>query len=448
MLDIKISERTHQVFDDLVKNGGKVYFVGGAVRDALLHQPAQDLDVEVHHLSYEQLTEVLSRHGHVRTFGRSFAVVHLDELPHVEFALPRVETKSGESHRDFTISVQPDLDLKTACARRDFTINAMMCDYETGELYDFYHGQQDLEDSVLRVVSAKHFGEDPLRVLRAASFMSRYMLKADEQLKKLATDMVADHALDHLSQERIYHEYCRMLMGMQPSLGLTFLKEINALPSYLKNLVTCPQRPDYHPEGSVWNHTLLVTDLCANMKDDTSNPLAFMWSGLLHDIGKPSVTTAEGHAYKHNEAGVKVFDEDVHVIADTKIRHYVRAMIYHHMFLMNLAMNDGRPAQFKRLLKSIEGAFPLSDLRYFTICDKMGRGYIASRQIEMFNNYVNKMIQKCGDHAPAPLVSGQDLISAGFTDHKQYSQLLKEAYHLQLQGLSKGKILRRLMSER
>lgn len=448
MLEIKINDQIKEVFDDLTASGGKVYFVGGAVRDALLHHEAQDLDVEVHHLTYEKLVAVLSRHGHVRTFGASFAVVHLDELPHVEFALPRLETKIGESHQDFDVSVYPDLDLKTACARRDFTINAMMADYETGTLYDFYHGQEDLKEGILRMVSPDHFGEDPLRVLRAASFMSRYMLKVDRQLVNTCHQMVLDHTLEQLSRERIFNEYSRMLMGTQPSLGLNFLKEIDALPSYLKDLVTCMQRPDYHPEGSVWNHTMLVTDLCANIKDDTSNPLAFMWSGLLHDIGKPAVTTAEGHAHRHNEAGVTVFDRDVHVIEDKKLRHYVRAMIYHHMFLMYMATNNARPVTFKRLLKSIEGSFPLEDLRWFTICDKMGRGYIASAQIEMFNNYVNNMILKCGDHAPAPLVTGRDLIACGFTDHKAYHALLDQAYDYQLQGLSKAKILGRLKSER
>lgn len=448
MLNIEINEQTKKVFDDLITAGAKVYFVGGVIRDALLHSPAKDIDVEVHHLPYEKLMAILSRHGQVRTFGASFAVVHLDTLPHVEFALPRIETKIGQSHRDFQVSADPDLDLKTACARRDFTINAMMADYETGQLYDFYGGRNDLEDGILRIVSPVHFGEDPLRVLRAASFIARYMLKADPQLLTICSQMVSNRALDHLSRERIYNEYSQILMGTQPSLGFNFLKDIDALPSYLKDLVTCMQRPDYHPEGSVWNHTMLVTDLCANIKDDTSFPLAFMWSGLLHDIGKPAVTTAEGHAHRHNEAGVTVFDRDVHLIEDKKIRHYVRSMIYHHMFLMYMATNKARPVQFKRLLKSIEGSFPLEDLRWFTICDKMGRGYIASEQIEMFNNYVNGMILKCGDHAAAPLVTGRDLIANGFEDHKAYHDLLAKAYDYQLQGLSKEKILGRLKSER
>lgn len=144
-LDIKINALATEVFDDLCAHGAKVYFVGGCVRDRLLKRDYKDIDIEVHHLRYEELVAILSKHGHVQTFGASFAVVHLEELKDYEFALPRLETKIGERHQDFMVNVLPDLDLKAACARRDFTINALMCDYATGEVYDFYDGLTDLK---------------------------------------------------------------------------------------------------------------------------------------------------------------------------------------------------------------------------------------------------------------------------------------------------------------
>lgn len=167
-------------------------------------------------------------------------------------------------------------------------------------------------------MNSEHFEEDPLRVLRAATFISRYMLRASHSLLQLCTKMCEEKQLDHLSRERVYEEYGRILMATQPSLGLNFLKNVHGLPKYLEDLVHTHQRPDFHPEGSVWNHTLLVVDLCANIKEETSWPLAFMWSALLHDIGKPSVTTKEGHAYNHHLAGVTVFNKSVTLIQDKR----------------------------------------------------------------------------------------------------------------------------------
>ena len=412
-LDIKITALAKGVLDDLVAHGGKVYFVGGCVRDRLLNRDYKDIDVEVHHLQYEELIEILSKHGHVHTFGASFAVVHLDELKDYEFALPRTETKIGERQ---------------------------------GEVHDFYGGLTDLKNGILREVNPKHFGEDPLRILRAATFISRYMLRPASSLEKQCRQMCEAHSLESLSIERIYDEYSRILMGTQPSLGLNFIKNVHGLPKYLEDLVHTIQRADFHPEGSVWNHTLLVVDLCANIKEETSWPLAFMWSALLHDIGKPKVTTPEGHAYNHHLAGVEVF-KDVESIQDKKMRRYVSMMIKQHMTLMVLAKGS-RPIKYLRLLKEIDGIVPLNDLIWISRCDKMGRGYIASRQIEAFNEWINAMIETYGDHAPAPLVTGKDLIEAQITDHKRYKELLDQAYEWQLEGLNKEQIIRRVKRER
>lgn len=446
-LNIPISDFAKTLFDDLLEHGATIYFVGGIVRDTLLGRDNKDLDVEVYHLPYDLLVERLSHFGHVRTFGASFAVVHLDELPGYEFALPRRETKIGPKHTDFTVTIAPDLAPQMAAKRRDLTINALMVDYADGTLYDFYHGYEDLQNGIIRAVDPLHFGEDPLRVLRIASFMSRLLFQVEEGTKQLCKQMVQEGLLEALSIERITIEYEKILMGTQPSLGLNFLKEVDGLPPYLQALVTTMQRRDYHPEGSVWNHTMLVIDLCAHVKEHTSDPLSFMWSGLLHDIGKPA-TTVGGHSYRHDEMGVTVFQKDVHMQLSKKQKQYIRCMIAHHMQLMNMATHHARSITFKRLLKELEGIFPLDDLAWFTRCDKMGRGYIASSQIAMFNDYLDEMIALCGDQAEKPLIDGKTLIEAGFSDHHFYKQLLAEAYDLQLAGYQRDAILRRLKGER
>lgn len=443
-VNIPISEKEKEVFDAIVSEGGQLFFVGGIVRDTLLKRESKDIDVEVFHLSYDKLCEILSRFGYVETFGASFAVVHLDLLQHCEFALPRQEKSRGSGHQDFDIIIDSELPLEKAARRRDFTINAMMVDYKTKQLFDFFHGYDDLMDKRLEVIDEKSFQEDPLRLYRGASFISRFHLEASERTKTICKNM--KEKVKYLSEERIYEEYVKILMGDFPSLGMTFLKDVGVLPSYLEALIHTHQRPDYHPEGNVWNHTMLVLDHAAEVKGETSWPLAFMWSALLHDIGKPLVTTEDGRAIGHHEAGVDVF-KDVKIIKNKKLRVYVKMMILVHMELMKIFYDHSRPIVYKRLLKKIDGIFPLNDLVWFSRCDKAGTGRCAIQDMELINERLEEYVSSYGDHAQEALVSGKDLLALPIEDHRQYGDILRQAYEWQLQGMKKESILRRILHE-
>lgn len=432
------------VFDDIIQSGGYVYIVGGSVRDEIMGiNDGQDIDIEVYHLTYHQLYDILSRHGHVNTFGQSFAIMQLDRLPGYDFALPRKEKKTGEKHQDFEVMIDPDLPLEKAIQRRDLTINALMYDYQQKKVIDLCGGIKDIENRVIRCVQPATFVEDPLRVLRIAQFISRFDMTVEKNTLALCKQMVNQHLLDHLSQERVYSEYCKILMAPKPSLGFEFLNCIGALPSYLYDLTITHQRPDYHPEGNVFQHTMLVLDVAALSKHKTDEPLWFMWSCLLHDIGKPLVTTKEGHAHGHNEAGVKVFKK-VDLITSKRQRQYISTMIMYHMHLMNMARNHGRDISYLRLLKKIDGKVSMNDLICMSCCDKLGRGRVAQEQYDTFLKYIADKKARLGEVALAPLIDGNDLLEAGFQASKHFKKILEEAYELQLQGLDKERILRSL----
>jgi len=444
---IQVLPLAEKIFQHIESVGGRVYIVGGTVRDYLLKiDNNHDIDVEIYHLTYDELKTVLEQYGQVNTYGKSFAIMGLDCLPGYDFALPRKESKTGVKHQDFDIIIDKDLSLDKAIQRRDITINALMYDYAQGEIIDLCGGMSDLENHIIKMVSPLTFKEDPLRVLRVAQFISRFEMKVEEKTLEMCKRMVREGMLQHLSIERIYGEYRKLLLSPHPSLGLEFLREINALPQYLSDLITCDQRRDFHPEGSVWNHTMLVLDIGALCKDFVDEPEAFMWSCLLHDIGKPSVTTKEGHAPKHNEAGVEVF-KTVNLIASKKMRVYIETMIMYHMHLMNMARHRSSDVKFLRLLKNIEGKVSLSDLMFISECDKLGRGRIASQQYNDFLVYMNDKIERLGDKALKPIVVGQDLIDAGFKDHTIYKELLEKAYEMQIEGMGKEKIIRVLKKE-
>ena len=258
--------------------------------------------------------------------------------------------------------------------------------------------------------------------------------------------MVNEGVLQYLSLERIQQEYNKLLMSSHPSMGLKFLLELNALIRPLETLVTCPQRLDFHPEGNVMNHTLLVVDLAALCKDKTSWPLAFMWSALLHDIGKPLVTTPEGKAPGHNESGVKVFNQyfSHFFFTNKKMKKYIRTMIYYHMHLMNMVRNQSKDYSYYKLLKGIEGIFPLNDLVCMSKCDKLGRLANRPETISTLDTYVEEKVSRCGNHALKPFVDGKLLIELGFKPNQDFKELLDWAYDLQMRGHDKESVIQLL----
>lgn len=438
------SPLAHSVFQAIEQADGKVYIVGGSVRDEVLNiKQGHDIDVEVYGLTYQQLCDVLSAFGEVNTFGQSFAIVQLSTLKGYDFALPRQEKKTGDKHQDFEIMIDPYLSLEKAILRRDLTMNALMYDYSADKIVDLCGGQNDIFDKVIRCVDENTFVEDPLRVLRIAQFRARFDMQVEEKTKALCQKMVEQGMLEHLSMERVYHEYNKILMSPKPSLGFIFLKDIGALPSYLHALTMTMQRLDYHPEGDVFTHTMMVIDEATKVRNQADEPLSFMWSCLFHDLGKPLVTTSEGHAPKHNEAGVEVF-KHIHIIASKKQRDYISTMIMYHMHLMNMSRHHSRDIKYLRLLKEINQKVSMNDLILLTRCDKLGRGRIVHEQLDDFDAFIEDKIQRLGIKAKTPLVGGKDLIDYGYTQKTLFKEMLKEAYDLQLQGLSKQQILRSL----
>ena len=246
-------------------------------------------------------------------------------------------------------------------------------------------------------------------------------------------------------RERIFQEYNKLLLSMRPSIGLTFLKEIKALWPCLDILSSTMQRLDFHPEGDVWKHTLLVTDLAALCRHKTSNPLGFMWSALLHDIGKPEVTTPEGRAPRHNESGVKIFDSQVTCyIPDKKLQRYIRTMIYYHMHLMNMVRNGARDYGYFKILKGINGIVPVDDLILITKCDKLGRYKDEHENINRFDYVMKEKMARLGKEAKEPVINGNDLKGLGIEPSSKYKEILEWAYDQQLKGHDRVAILKML----
>ncbi len=284
-----------QIAEIIKQNNGCLYLVGGAVRDGLLGMKVKDEDYCVVGLSHEQFVklfpEAISR-------GKSFEVF---DMYGKEFALARLEKKTGKGHKDFDIVANKNITIYDDLKRRDLTINSIAKDVLTGEIIDPFNGMKDIENGIIRATS-ECFAEDPLRVYRAARFACKYKFKIDEKTFKLMKSLKSE--LQELSAERVFDEMRKALQYDKPSIFFNVLKEADVLDIHfveIYRLIGALQPEKFHPEGDAYNHTMLALDMCATITKDEK----VRFAALVHDLGK-GVTPKEmyPHHYGHDEKGV------------------------------------------------------------------------------------------------------------------------------------------------
>ena len=215
------------VIEAIRNRGGRPFVVGGAVRDTLLGRSVttKDLDFEIYHLTLDSLIAVLSAFGRTDVVGRSFGVIKLwlKGLGEIDFSLPRRESKSGAGHRGFIVAPDPAMSPEEACARRDFTLNAILLDPFDSEIFDYNDGIKDLKNKILRHTSHQ-FVEDPLRPLRAVQLAARFGFSMHADTASLCATMVEEART--LAKERVFGEWQKWaVQGTRPSAGLRILAE-------------------------------------------------------------------------------------------------------------------------------------------------------------------------------------------------------------------------------
>ena len=305
-MDDKNMEMARRVAAAVAREGGRSYFVGGFVRDRLLGRENKDIDIEVHGIPVHTLEDILDSLGERLTVGASFGIMGLRHYE-LDIAMPRSETATGRGHKDFAVSVDPFLGAEKAARRRDFTMNALMEDVLTGEVLDFFGGQEDMRRGRIRHVDDASYAEDPLRALRACQFAARFGFAVAEETIALSSAM----DLKALPGERIMGELEKALLKAEkPSIFFEQLRKMRQLSVWfpeLEALIGLGQNPGFHPEGDVWAHTMQVLDEAAALRAGAKEPLYFMLSALCHDMGKAVTTQEIGgvlHAYQHEKAGL------------------------------------------------------------------------------------------------------------------------------------------------
>ncbi|HYJ88339.1 MAG TPA: HD domain-containing protein [Pyrinomonadaceae bacterium] len=445
-MSLRVPEKVLALSTAIRDAGGRALLVGGCVRDLLMgHQP-KDWDVEVYGVEPASLRALLDRFGPVNVVGEAFTVYKLG--PEVDVSLPRRERKSGRGHRAFIIEGDPSMSFEDATRRRDFTINAILQDPLTEELIDPFHGQDDINNGILRLVSADTFPEDSLRVLRAAQLAARFGLAVDA--KTLEVCRTID--LTDLPAERVWGEMEKLLLlAPQPSKGLNWLLRLGAIEQLfpeIASLNNVPQEPEWHPEGDVLVHTGLVVDRARELIEDLpyAKQVTVMLAALAHDFGKPPTTEfIEGRwrSRGHEEAGVgpteRFLDRlNIHTLDGYDVRAQVIALVRQHLkpgefYKKREEVGDGA---FRRLARRCE-----LDLLYRVAkADSLGRNadwvprekwYDAKAQ-DWFIERAREL--EVAQQPPAPILLGRHLLELGLEPGPRVGEITKAVYELQLDG--------------
>lgn len=433
-------QMAQRIAGKVAQQGGRVFYVGGLVRDRLLGRENKDVDIEVHGISPEALEGILDSLGERTQMGASFGVYGLKHYD-LDIAMPRREQDTGRGHRDFAVFVEPFLGTEKAAQRRDFTINALMEDVLTGEIVDHFGGQEDLKRGILRHVNDDSFIEDPLRVLRAAQFAARFGFDLAEETLSLCARI----DLTALARERIMGELEKALLkAPRPSVFFEVLRQTGQLGYWfpeVEALIGIPQEPRFHPEGDVWNHTMLVLDQAAKLREQAKEPLGLMLAALCHDLGKQTAIQNDNgriRALGHEEAGIPLAEAFLSRITwEKRLHRYVSNMVELHMRPNMMAAQHSGQKSFCHLFD--KSVCP-EDLLLLAKADALGRD--IQQDYAPTEAYLQEKLAAFHEIMSRPFVQGADLIAAGYAPGEDFGAALAYAHKLRLAGITKEKALR------
>lgn len=417
-----LSEQAAGIVRRLQEAGFAAYWVGGCVRDLFLNRKPTDYDIVTAALP-EQIERLFKRTIPV---GRKFGVIVVIEGEH------QFQVATFRAEADYRDGRHPEQvifgDAMADARRRDFTINGLFFDPVRQELHDWVGGKADIEAKIVRTIGepAERFAEDHLRLLRAVRFASQLNFQIENRTLASIQSQAAD--IGGISPERMREELAKLFAPPHAARGLELLRESGLLDHVLPEMsatVTCEQSPDFHPEGTVFQHVkLMLSKLPAE-----SSP-SLPWAVLLHDIAKPVTASrdpASGaiHFYGHEKVGAEMAEQLLSRLRFPKkqIEEVVQAVRCHMQFKDVTRM---RKATLRRLL--LRPTFPL-ELELHRL-DCLG----SHGQLDHYEFLVAQAreLEQRPDIVP-PLLTGNELIAMGMKPGPAMGALMAELREKQLQ---------------
>jgi poly(A) polymerase len=415
----------------LREHSHSAYLVGGCVRDLLLGREPADYDVATSATPHEVIRVFPQTYAVGAQFGVVLVPVRRDTADgeRDNYAIEVATFRSDGAYSDgrHPDEVQFSKDARLDVQRRDFTINGLLLDPDTAEVLDYVGGREDLQRGIIRTIGDPHlrFSEDKLRMLRAVRFSSRFGYTVDQETFAAIRQLASQ--IHQVSRERVRDEVLKMLTEGHARRAFELLDQTNLLEQVLpeiKKMQGVEQPPQYHPEGDVWVHTLMLLD---GLPPGCSKTLAL--GALLHDVGKPPTFRVAPDRIRfdqHAEVGTKMAEEICHRFRlsndDTE---QVLSLVANHMrFGDVLRMKESTLKRFFRLPR-FEQHLELHRLD----CQSSHRDlslYDFAR--EKFHALPAEQIR------PTPLITGEDLIQAGYVPGPLFKELLTAMEDAQLDG--------------
>jgi len=422
------------IVDRLRAAGYDAYFAGGCVRDLLLGRQPEDFDVA----TSAHPDEVLGMFPRTFVVGAHFGVILVaDEIEGREIVTEVATFRSDGAYSDgrrpesvrFSESAEEDV------VRRDFTINGMLLDpqllRESGEVgssvLDYVHGRADLQARLVRAIGDpdKRFDEDKLRMLRAVRFAARFEFEIEAATAAAIRESASQIA--KVSHERVRDELTRMLTEGRARRAFELLDRTGLLTEVLpeiSRLQGVEQPPEYHPEGDVWVHTLMLLE---QLPAGVSPTLA--WGALLHDVGKPATFQRGPGRIRFNghvEVGVRIAQDIARRLRfSNEETTQIVALVENHMRFGDV--EKMKASTLKRFFRLPAFSEHLALHRMDCMASHGG--------LELYEYAKQRFAETpAEDVRPELLITGRDLIEAGFQPGPQFKELLAQAEDAQLEG--------------
>ena len=409
----------------LKKTGYEAYFVGGCVRDFVMGVLPDDYDIVTSALP-DQVTALFNR---TVAIGAKFGVIAvIVECHPYEVATFRSDDVYIDGRRPsgvhFTCAKEDVL-------RRDFTVNGLLMDPVTGEITDYVDGLADIQKKIIRTIGDPNcrFQEDHLRMLRAIRFTANLNFSLDSSTQDAITRNVAK--IKTISAERLQDELTKLLSRGGARRGLELMAQTGMLREILPEVdamqgIEQPSR--FHPEGDVWQHTLMMLEILSGDKRPRVNPV-LVWGALLHDVGKP-VSRSEDengvHFYGHVQHGEKIADEIMQRLKFSRAqKEAVLNLVSQHMNFMNV--QKMRSARLKRFLRMPDFDLHLELHRLDCLAS---HGMLDN--YEFCRNQLETLTAE--ELHPPRLLNGHDLIAIGFTPGKMIGEIICALEDEQMEG--------------
>ena len=422
-----------KVVDTLQQKGYAALFAGGCVRDELLGHEPRDYDVATDALP----DDVEALFPKTIAIGKAFGVIAvIDGKETVEVATFRKEVGTLDGRHPETVQFCAD---KEDALRRDFTVNGMFYDPINEQLYDYVNGRHDLEQRRIVAIGnpAERFREDHLRMLRAIRFTHNLSFTLDPETEHAIREMAP--LIKRISSERIEKELTRMLVDSpKPGDALQHLHRVGLLEHILPEIIPMigqEQPPQFHPEGDVFEHTVLMLNLMRAEPAATPayTPRELAYTVLLHDAGKPPTarigTGTDGNPRIRFDGHADVSAGMADVILGrlkfpNKERKHILDAIRGHMRFM-----DVQKMRASTLRKMI-GAETFDLEMELHRLDCLGSHEMLDNH-DFLRTYVKEMANE--PILPEPWISGHDLLDLGIREGRLVGQILKEAYDAQME---------------